>query len=248
MQATTRPNASEPLSVPEPVRHLEHQLRRGLVEKPGRASLERVFGPAETIQLELAVDALVAPLRYLRNCDDASLRRLRRYAAQATFSLRRVTDALGTATAPLAPAEATIADAVARADALGPAGINIAAVMRHIDLHVRIARLWEGETEPADLFNAINQAPARIREDLADWRAWSDERFGSLECIDPLANGACRQLGYRFEGRVHAVHYAGERRAHQGLIWQGLRNNELVMAKDALGAWRELHDLLYAAS
>lgn len=245
MQAPTTARRCTPL--PEPVRHLEQEVRRGLIEKPGRASLEAVFGPAESIQLELAVDGLVDPLRRLRDCDETALRRLRRSAAQATFSLRRATDTLGTASAPLAPTAAALADTIERADTLGPAGINIAAVLRHIDLHVRMARLWEGETEPGDLFNALNQAPAALREALADWRAWNDEHFGPFECADPLPDGRCRQLGYRFAGRLHTVYYAGERRTHQGLIWQQLRRSELAPARDALNSWRRLRTIFHEA-
>lgn len=247
MQATIIPQAGGETTIPEPVRHMERELRRGLIERPGRACLETVFGPPESIQLELAVDGLLAPLGRLRDCDEADWRRLRRAAAQATFGLRRATDALGVTPAPLAPAETAVTEAVARADALGPAGINIAAVLRHIELHIRISRLWEGETNPAELFDALNDAPARIKARLADWRAWSDRRVGPIECVQPLPDGRCRQLGYRFQDRVHGIHYAGERRTHQGILWQGLHANELAVARSALTTWDELRALLHGA-
>jgi hypothetical protein len=232
--------------VPEPVRHIDNELRCGLIHNPGRASLEAVFDPAETIQLELAVDGLVAPLRAFQHCREEELQTLRRAAGRATFSLRRVTDQLGQAPAPLAPAEAAVEDAVARADALGPVGINIGALLRHIDLHLRIARLWEGDTQPHSLFTAVADAPARVREGLADWRRFSDARFSPLECVEPGPTGTCRQLGYRFQGQLHPVHYAGERRTHQGLAWQRFRDQELSVAKRAVSSWQRLRAILLA--
>lgn len=233
--------------IPEPVRHLNDALQRGLIDTPGRRCLEAVFGPAETIQLELAVDGLVWPLRAYRAGDDERLHTLRRAAARATFSLRRVTDRMGSTAAPLGPATESVAHAVACADAVGPTGVNIAALLRHIDLHLRIARLWEGETGPDELFDAVGDAPAALRETLADWRRWSDARFGEFECLDRLPDGGCRQLGYRFQGQCHAVHRAGERKAHQGVAWQQLQHNELEIATRALDSWQQLREVLFAA-
>ncbi|GEM_PF-6202079 len=246
MQDTQTPTENTQRAVAAPVRHIDNELRRGLIDRPGRASLEAVFGPAESIQLELAVDALVAPLRRFQGCREEDLQALRRGAGRATFSLRRVTDQLGQAPAPLAPAEAAVEAAVAQADALGPAGANIGALLRHIDLHLRIARLWEGETQPNSLFAAVTDAPAQIRERLEAWRRWNDARFGSFECVAPAADGACRQLGYRFHGQIHAIHYAGERRMHQGLVWQRFRDRELSVATRALSTWQRLRAILLA--
>lgn len=248
MPASTHATTQHANHIPEPVRHLERELRSGLITHPGRRCLETVFGPPEAIQLELAVDGLIAPLTRLRTDDELHRRRLRRAASQATFTLRRATDTLGATPAPLSPAEAAVTAAAAQAEAMGPVGINIATVLRHLELHIRIARLWEGETAPADLFNALNRAPEQIKASLADWHAWSDARIGPLECIDPLSDGRCRQLGYRFREQVHAVYYAGERRTHQGLLWQALRADELAIARAGLTTWNKLRRILHDTS
>lgn len=234
-------NIASPLPTPtagrrQPALRLEQALREGLLTRPG--VLDELLAP-ETPPLEVAVEDLI------RGPDPAdgapAVRGLRRHVARVTGLLRRA--------GPFAPpprpdreaAERRLGIAIGTADAMGPEATPAAVLLRHVRLHLAIADALDAETA---LMGDLRADIAWGRHRLSEHRSLSDARFGPIECIDPLSDGRCRRMGYRVDGVVVALTYAGDRRVHQGAAWFALCSGPLHPLKASVDTWTRLRDAL----
>jgi hypothetical protein len=231
--------------LPAPIVKLDHWLRGGLIDDPGGPTLKRTFGRAATVQLELAVDAMVRRLGSLRAqpLDPSALQRMYQCASAATYHLRRAGDVPASRSArSLAVADHSLARTMAATRELGPAGANATALLVNTRIHVRFVRSRHlGELPPTAMLPLLRGATRVGQTLLSEWRQWSDNRFGPIICARWNREGEfCQQLGYEFRGTLYPIRRAGERVQHRQWEWTRLAASPLAPLFEAQGIWRRL--------
>ena len=238
--------ATHPL--PSPVRKLENELRLGLFTSAGIGTLMTVFGRPDTVQLELALETLLARMSptYETDSPGAILATGLRAAAVANGQLRLCAQARRPEPHRLAAASRETHKAIQAFTRCGPVATNALSLLYHLQLHLALPHPGRrGRRAGGGFVGQLRNAQEWGRDAMAAWRTWSDHRFGPIQCLEWDVSGRfCKTVGYSFNGEPYEIHYVRDRVWHQQREWDALTRGALRPAIQAYNAWMALQQRL----
>lgn len=212
-------------------------LREGLLQQPGLTTLTAMFeGPVARRLEEALTDLLVQAEQHFPGLPAPRVRaELSRPLAEAAAALELLLRAVRPSAAQFEAAARALARAQRRLLDHGFGASLAVAVLYHLRLHVALDASTGTPT-------ALAQEAQRWGEQtLAEWRQWSDGRFGPIHCVDWAPEQRfCRAMGYRFAGRSWQIRYVIDRLQHQQREWEALSARLLNPLLRSITVWQNL--------